>query len=296
MDSSRRASPLVVVIGPTASGKSALGIKLAEKFDGEIIAADSRTIYRGMDIGTAKVTRLERDRIPHHVIDITTPDRLFSVSEYQTAAIEAITDITQRGKLPIMVGGTGLYIDAVLYDFTFRGRADVALRGKLAQLNVEELQQQIRYEGLTLPENYRNPRHLIRVLETKGEVGTRKALRPHTLVLGLNPSKEELDKRIEQRVGAMFEQGLEKEVRKLVKKYGWEAVPLQTIGYQEFREYFNGTISLEAVKQRITTNTRRYAKRQRTWFKRNAAIDYIGTEAEAVELITTFLSTDSNTI
>lgn len=282
--------PLVVIVGPTASGKSALALDIAERWNGEIIAADSRTIYKGMDIGTAKPTLTDRDRVRHHLIDIVDPDQPFTVSDFQRLALAAITDITARGKLPILVGGTGLYVDAVLFNFSFRGASDPGQRQKIASLSVDELQAALKSLGLPLPRNERNPRHLVRVIETGGAPAVRQQLRPNTCIIGLDVDRETLAQRIADRVNAMFEAGLEKEVTDLVDAYGWERPPLQTIGYQEFRLYLSGGISAQELRQLIITHTLQYAKRQKTWFRRNKSIHWISKTDEAVALVTTLLN------
>jgi tRNA dimethylallyltransferase len=161
---------LIAIVGETASGKSALALDLAERYNGEIIAADSRTVYRGMDIGTAKPSVADRARVPHHLIDIADPDQSISAADFQRLAYKAIADIQAREKNAFLVGGTGLYIDAVLYNFKFHGPADLAERAKLEKLSVVELRQQLQDEGTPLPTNQNNPRHLVRQLETKGGI------------------------------------------------------------------------------------------------------------------------------
>lgn len=282
-------APLVVIVGETASGKSALALELARQFNGEIIAADSRTVYRGMDIGTAKPTKEEQAIVSHHMIDIANPDHSINVAEYKRLALEAIDDITSRGKPPFLVGGTGLYVDAVIFDFKFSGTEASPERAKWESLSVEELQAKLTDLAIPLPINDRNPRHLIRQLETGGVSAERSSLRPKTLVLGMQTDKDESEKRVVARIDKMFERGLEAEVQQLVTQYGW--VPaFQTIGYQEFRPYFEGQVSIEDVYAAIVRATLQYAKRQRTWFKRNPSIIYISEKEEAVDAITTLLS------
>jgi tRNA dimethylallyltransferase len=283
-------TPLVAIVGETASGKSALALRLAERFNGEIIAADSRTVYRGMDIGTAKPSAEERARIRHHLLDIAAPDTQVTAAEFKRLAQEVIRDITARGKLPFLVGGSGLYIDAVIYDFTFAPKANDAERAKWQQLSVEELQVELSERGIPLPTNSRNPRHLIRQLETRGVEVSRGPLRQDILLIGVCAEREALRTKILQRVDAMVKNGLVEEVRSLAQKYGWSAPGLQAPGYKAFHEYIDGQIDLEAAKQRFVHNDMQLAKRQRTWFRRNKSIHWIWKEAEAVDLITTFLN------
>lgn len=282
--------PLVVILGQTASGKSALAIRLAGMFNGEIIAADSRTIYKGMDIGTAKPDAVDRQIIRHHLLDIVRPDEPFTVAEFQARANAAISDITIRGKLPFLVGGSGLYIDAVIYGFSFRTPGEESQRKELQTLNVSELQGLLEEEGIDLPENKDNPRHLIRALETRGELPTRSPLRPHTLVIGLMKDRDELQARISDRVDEMISNGFVDEVKHLSEQYGWDAPALQAPGYKAFRMYLAGQATLESAKQQFIQYDLQYAKRQKTWFKRNKDIIWISNAEEAVDLVTTFLN------
>jgi tRNA dimethylallyltransferase len=282
--------PLLVIVGETASGKSALAIELAKKFNGEIIAADSRTVYRGMDIGTAKPSKTDQALVPHHLLDITTPDKSLNAATFKQLANQAIKDITTRNKLPILVGGTGLYIDAVIFDYQFPSVGNSMMRDSLAVLSVEQLQEQLRSQGLSLPKNQRNPRHLIRTLEIDGAPITRKSLRANTLVIGLRVDRQVLKRRIQKRVDAMVANGLVEEARKLGHEYGWEVEALRTPGYKAFREYIAGTISLQQAKEQFIKNDIHLAKRQRTWFKRNESIHWITEQSDTVDLITTILN------
>ncbi len=280
----------MVIVGPTCSGKTALALQLAEKFNGEIIAADSRTVYRGMDIGTAKASAADRARVPHHLIDIIEPAEAFTAADFKARATLAIDQISDRGKLPIMVGGTGLYIDSVIYDFTFRGPGDATERKRLEVLSVEALQELLKERNIALPENVRNPRHLIRQLETGGVAAGRRQMRANTLIIGLATTRERLEERIVHRVDAMLAGGLIDEARSLAGRYGWECPALQTIGYQEIRSYIIGVADLQSVRTAIIRDTLAYAKRQRTWFKRNISIHWCTQQVEVEDLITTFLS------
>ena len=286
-------APLVVIVGETASGKSALAFELAQRFDGEIICADSRTVYKGLDIGTAKPTPEDQSRIPHHCLDIVEPDQTFTAADFKAQAMAAIQGMTGRGKLPIMVGGTGLYVDSVVYDYQFRPPADPEQRMELQGLTVPELQQRLSVQGITLPENEMNPRHLIRAIETKGRQPDRRPLRQNTLILGLRPEAEELRQRIARRVDSMMRGGLMDEARELSETHGWDAAPMQTIGYQEWKKYLDGSQDLGQTTDLIVRHTLAYAKRQRTWFKRNNSVHWLsnGEElAQSVELTTTLLN------
>jgi tRNA dimethylallyltransferase len=291
MASGSKHTPLVVIVGQTASGKSVLAMDLARRFNGEIIAADSRTVYRGMDIGTAKPTLEDRAAVPHHLIDVVDPDESFNVADFQRMASAAIDDIARRGKLPILVGGTGLYVDAVIYDFGLRKPADPELRKELERLSVEELQDRLIEQGLPLPTNERNPRHLIRAIETGGEAAMRSSLRPQTLVIGLQIDPEMLRAKITHRVDAMVDAGLVEEVRMLGGRYRWDASALQAPAYKAFRPYIEGKITLEEAKRQFVKYDWQYARRQKTWFKRNKDIVWVDNRVEKIEdLITSFLS------
>lgn len=278
--------PLVVIVGETASGKSALGMELARQFNGEIICADSRTIYKGMDIGTAKPSKAERAEIPHHLLDVVEPGQPFTVADFKGLANEAIADIGARGKLSIMIGGSGLYVDSILYDFGFGPAADARERAELEALSIEKLQILIEERGIAMPENSQNKRYLVRALERGKNPLQKASIRNNTLVLGLAPERELLNKRIQERVDAMLAAGLRAEAEALGTQYGWETEALKSVGYQEF----NPARQDETVRETIIQNTRRLAKKQRTWFKRNDSVHYVTDLSEAVDLVTTFLS------
>lgn len=283
--------PLVVIVGPTASGKTALALELAKRYDGAIICADSRTVYKGMDIGTAKPSAEEQAAIPHYGLDAVEPGEPFSAYDFQQLAGRVTADIAAAGKLPIMVGGTGLYIDAVLYDFQFRKSADPNQRQKLQELSVDELQRQVVAAGYPLPENSQNRRHLTRLLESGQAPQQGRRLRPNTLVLGLRPDADQLRERVTNRVDAMIEAGLAHEVKGLIECFG-SVEALRAPGYKAFAGYLEGQISLDEAKQQFVRDDLRLAKRQRTWFKRNADIHWLDNRdvlTEAVALITTFL-------
>jgi tRNA dimethylallyltransferase len=254
-----RPGKLVVIVGQTASGKSALAMDLALKFKGEIICADSRTVYKGMDIGTAKPSKEDRKLVKHHLLDVVKPDQRFTAADFKQGATKAIDAIVAADKLPIMVGGTGLYIDAVLYDFGF---SDGAGRD---------------------PEN---PRHA-----AKGS-GSSKPLRENTLIIGLEIDQETLRERIEKRVEHMVEEDFVEEVNSLLDKYGEDESAFNAPGYRPFIKHLNGQLSLEEAKQKFIQNDMQLAKKQKTWFKRNKSIHWASSSLEAVALTTTFLGKD----
>lgn len=282
--------PLIVIVGPTASGKTALAIEIAKKYNGEIICADSRTVYKGMDIGTAKPTVPERQGIPHHLLDVVEPDQKFTAADFKKLADEAIDDIQKRGKLPIMVGGSGLYIDAVIYDYNFRA-SNPDIRSKFQDASVEELQAELAARGIPLPQNDRNQRYLLRSLESGQAAPIDKILQPETLIIGLDIDRKILKSRIAARVDSMLQSGLIDEIKRLSKSYGWVPSAMQAPAYKSFRNYVDGHESLDqAVSYNIMFDAR-LAKKQRTWFKRNNSIQWIDDPSKYVDILTTFLNT-----
>lgn len=256
----RPTKPLVVIVGPTASGKTALALKLAEQFNGEIICADSRTIYKGMDIGTAKPTQAERQATAHHLLDIVEPDESFNVVEFQQQAFASIEDVLSRGKLPILVGGSGMYVDSVIFNYQF------------AQANA--------------PRDSKNPRHL------SADVPRQQLkLRDETLVLGMDIDADTLRARSESRTRAMVDDGLLQEVKTLSLRYGWDVPAMWSPAYRAFRGCIDGQKTLQQAIKDCVTYDAQLAKKQRTWFRRNNSIHWLSDPSIAVDLVTTFLNT-----
>lgn len=290
-------------MGPTASGKTALGILLAEKYNGEIISADSRQIYRGMDIGTAKPRVSEQAGIPHHLLDIKDPGEEYTVADYKQGAILAIEDILRRGKLPIVVGGTGLYLDAVLDNLDIpKTKADPKLRATIekdiAENGLAAVFKKLvdRDPDAAYVVDPKNPRRVVRALEVAiltGEPFTaqRKKNDPlfDVLKIGLNPPPEILRSRIDVRVDLMLQDGLVSEVEALVKIYGAACAAFDAIGYREIIGYLIGKMSLEQAADIIKHNTWHYAKRQMTWFKKDKNIRWVARTAEAENIAEDFL-------
>jgi len=281
---------LLVVAGTTASGKTDLALNVAKTYRGEIISADSWTVYKGFDIGTAKSTITQQKAIKHHLLDVRAAADGFNAPMFKELAENAIKDIQKRGKLPMLVGGTGLYIDSVLYDFGFLPSVSPQEREKFNQMSLPELLEIAQLQGIDLTDiDTRNKRRIIRAIEAKGEKPTKKELRPNTLIVGLWPETEELKRRIEKRVDAMLAAGLEQEVKSLADKYGWDAEPMKGIGYREWREYFAGGQDAEQTRARIISATNNLAKRQRTWFKRNPDIKWFSRADDAYDYLTKLL-------
>lgn len=285
--------PLIVIVGETASGKSRLAIELAQRFDGEIICADSWTVRREVSIGTAKPTPEEQALVPHHLLDIIEPDEVFTAARFKELALEAIADIASRGKLPIMVGGTGLYIDGVIFDYSFRDISDPANRSQYDALTTEELVERITKQGIELGDvDVHNKRRLQRLLETGGAEPTRQPLRKNTKVLGLQTNRDRLRERVERRVDNMLKAGLEQEVQAIAEQYGWDCEALKGVGYAQWKDYFLGTQTQAETRTKIIKATMDLAKRQRTWFRRNKSIHWFGTPVKStlvVDAVTTFL-------
>ncbi|MEK5185663.1 tRNA (adenosine(37)-N6)-dimethylallyltransferase MiaA [Solibacillus sp. FSL W7-1324] len=285
---------VVAIIGPTASGKTALSIRLAKEIDGEIINGDSMQIYRHMDIGTAKITEAEMEGVPHHLLDIKEPTEGFSVAEYQQLVRGKIEEIQARGKMPIIVGGTGLYVQSVLYDFQFaKQEVDEAAREnyykELEELGPEamhaKLMQMDPAAAVSIHPN--NTRRVIRALEMAELAGVSRAeeqfnrgdipLYNH-LIIGLDMDREKLYERINLRVDLMMEAGLVKEVRALYDAGIRDVQAIKAIGYKELYAHFDGLISLDEAVEQIKQNSRRYAKRQLTYFRNKMDIAWIGND------------------
>lgn len=281
-------TPLIVIVGPTASGKSALGMQLAQKWNGEIICADSRTVYKGMDIGTAKPCGADQAAIPHHLLNIVEPDESFTAAQFKVLASQAIDDIARRGHTPIMVGGSGLYVDGLIFDYKFGDVADPRQRSQLQQMTVDELQAICREKNIELPTNDQNKRHLIRAIELGGLPKNDRLLRANTIVVGIATDRGELRHRVEQRAQAMVEQGITDEVRRLAGRYGWEAEAMTGNIYRIFRGVIEGTKTTDQAVQEAIQSDMQLAKRQMTWFKRNPHVIW-GTPDELSEHVDAFL-------
>lgn len=287
------AAKLVVAAGETASGKSDLALRLAQEFNGEIICADSWTVRRGVDIGTAKPATEDRALVPHHLLDVVEPCEDFTAAVFKRLANEAIADISNRGRLPILAGGTGLYIDSVIYDFGFLPAGDRSAREELNKLSNDELLNRITEMNIELGNvDVRNKRRLIRLIETEGAVPTKAALRSNTLIIGLKTDHDTLKGQIAKRTDAMLAAGLEQEAAGLAERYGWDCEALKGVGYAQWKGFFEGRQSLTETRQKIIKATLDLAKRQRTWFKRNKSIHWFSTPVnwpEVVDTVTTFL-------
>ena len=277
---------IIAIIGPTAVGKTALSFKLAERFQTELVSADAYQVYKGMDIGTAKATKDELATYRHHLIDIIEPNEDFSAAAFQEAARTTIEDLHERGKIPILVGGTGLYVQSLLEGYEFKAKRHSkeerqAASSRIAALSEEELKAYITektgYEPPDWHELLSNSHRLVRLVGAieKGDgaaaVMPQKAGGPlyHAFVIGLSLPRQVLYERIEKRIDAMIEAGWINEVQQLLQDgVSPEAQAMKAIGYKELALYLDGQLSLEAASELIKKRTRHFAKRQMTWFKR----------------------------
>lgn len=282
---------LIVIVGPTAVGKTALGVKLAKKYDGEVISGDSMQVYKGLDIGTAKISEEEKDGIPHHLIDIIEPTESFSVADFQQRAIPLISEINKRRKIPILVGGTGLYIHSVIKRYPLkRWEGDETYRKQLEKLAEEKgkdyvhslLRQVDEEAGRSIHPN--NVRRVIRALEVYKLTGVPFSERQRQernredvyelAFIGLKMERQTLYERINARVDLMMKKGLLSEVKALYDRGIRDRQAVQAIGYKELYDYFDGECSLAEAVEQIKRNTRRYAKRQYTWFRNKSNVTW----------------------
>jgi tRNA dimethylallyltransferase len=279
-------SPVLFLVGPTASGKTNLAISLAKMLDGEIVCADSQTLRKDLNIGTAKPTIDEMYGVVHHMIDVIEPYERFSVNQFKSMATEKIRDIQKRGKIPIIVGGSGLYIDALFFDFDLDEQTDnLEYKKKLEALSTRELQEMIIARKYPMPENKENPRHLIGMLLRGGLVNENKRPIDGAVIYGLMPDDETLKSRINLRVEKMFEDGFIDEVKDIVSKYGQPPEKLDAIGYPIGAKYITDELTLERAKENFKSEHWQYARRQRSWFKRNPYIQWFSSGEEAMNTI-----------
>lgn len=280
-----------MIIGPTAVGKTKTSVELAKRLSGEIISGDSMQIYKTMDIGTAKVKKEEMQGIPHYLIDIKEPQEAYSVAEFQHDVRNKIDEITSRGRIPIIVGGTGLYIQSVLYDYQFSesGKDDeirLRLEKRSQEIGVEKLHQELTEIDPKSAANIHpnNVRRVIRALEifyTTGKTMSeyQDTQQPEPLydiaLIGLTMDREKLYERINLRVDLMMEEGLLEEVQALHHNKIQDCQSIQAIGYKELYAYFDGKVTLEQAVNDLKQNSRRYAKRQLTWFRNKMDVTWI---------------------
>lgn len=277
---------VIVICGPTASGKTALSIELAKKINGEIVSADSMQIYKDMNIGTAKPTQEEMQGIKHYLLDCVSPDIRYSVAQYKQDAKSAIKEILSKSKMPIIVGGTGLYVDSLIYEIEYNDiKIDENYRKELEEIVEKEglqrlYQMAIKIDPVAMEKISQNDqKRIMRVLEiykatgktkTEQEIESRKnPVEYDYKIFAINWDREVLYKRINKRVDIMIEQGLIEEVKNILEKYKEFPTAMQGLGYKEVVDYLNGLYTKEEMIEKIKMETRRYAKRQLTWFRKN---------------------------
>lgn len=282
---------VIVICGPTASGKTSLSISLAKKINGEIVSCDSMQIYKEMDIGSAKPTVEEMQEIKHYLVDFVSPEKRYSVSEYKEDASKAIEEIINKGKTPIIVGGTGLYLNSLIYNIQYNEmEVDLNYRRELEK-EAEEYGLEVLYNRAKEidPEamekvSANDKKRITRVLEiynatgrnkTELEKKSRKEVPYNYLIFGINMERSILYDRINKRVDIMLEQGLIEEVKNLINKYSNMPTAMQGLGYKEVKEFLDGNISKEEMIEKIKMETRRYAKRQLTWFRKIENIEWL---------------------
>lgn len=299
--------PIVYVIGgPTASGKSKLAVELAKKVNGEIISADSMQIYKEMNIGTAKVNKEEMQGVQHYLVDFVSPDERYSVSNFKKDAEKAIEEILAKGKTPIVVGGTGLYIDSLIYGIEFQNEeVDLEYRKKLNKIadkegleNLYKMAQEIDPEAMKKI-SVNDKKRIIRVLEiyhktgktkTEQEAQSRKnEVKYEYKVFAITMDREKLYERIEKRVDSMIEQGLTEEVKQILNRYHTFPTAMQGLGYKEVVEYLEGSCTKEEMIEKIKKETRHYAKRQLTWFRKNKETIWLDGEKSTDENVSIIL-------
>ncbi len=302
-------SKVVVILGPTASGKSKMGLRLAQEFGGEIISADSRQIYKKMDIGTGKepgeAVRVGLSKIyhvggiPHHLIDFLDPGKTFTAVDFRDQALKHIRAIEKRKKHPVIVGGTGLYLQSLIDNYKIpRVPPNKKLRQSLEQKNNDELMRLLESMDPDSAQiiDSNNKRRIVRALEVcilSGKHFSKMQQKGEPLVdalqIGIDLPRELLYERIGERVDAMIEQGLIQEIDALLKqKYSWNLPSMSGIGYRQFKEYFEGTAPLADVVSHLKRDTRRFARRQLTWFRRDQRIHWCKTYEEARALVQKF--------
>lgn len=290
---------LIVILGPTSSGKSDLAVKIAKKFNGTIISADSRQVYTGMDIGTGKITKKEMQGIPHYLLDIASPKRRFSVAQYQKKTLEAINKIYKKGKVPILCGGTGFYIQAIVDNLIIpKVKPDLKLRARLEKFSTGKLFEQLKEVDSKRAKNIdkHNRRRLIRALEivikTNKPIPSLKTKSEfNVLMIGIKKSQKELQKLIKKRLLKRLQDGMVKEVKSLCKAgLSWRRLEEFGLEYRWVAYYLQKKISYQEMVKTLQKKIEQYAKRQITWFKRDKRIRWIKKKSEAINLTHDFLS------
>ena len=287
---------VIVICGPTASGKTALSIELAKRMNGEIVSADSMQIYKDMNIGSAKVTPEEMQEIKHYLIDCVSPDERYSVANYKQDAKKAIEEIISKGKTPIVVGGTGLYIDALIYEIEYKDiKINEEYRKQLEEIKEKDGLEVLYKKALEIdpkamekisPNDYKRITRILEIYEATGKNKTEQEAEsrlnevPYNYkVFAIDYDREKLYERINKRVDIMIEKGLINEVKSLLEKYNEFPTAMQGLGYKEVKQYLDGELSKKEMVEKIKQESRRYAKRQFTWFRKNKQTRWIDGQA-----------------
>ena len=268
-------TPLVVIVGPTASGKTSLAIRLAKRYGGEIICADSRTVYRGMNIGTAKPSLSERQEVSHWGIDLVSPGDSFSVAQFKEYANQKIKEIRGRRRIPFLVGGTGLYVDAVVFDFQFGEGYIQDRRDDLQKMTIDQLQGYCTRRGVKLPENSKNKRYLIRSIERAGQAISRRS-RPldNIIIVGITTEKQLIKQRITDRAKKMLKDDVVEETIASACNHGWKNEAMTGNVYPIIKKIVEGAIIEDQATQEFVKTDMSLVKRQLTWFRRNSFIEW----------------------
>ncbi len=297
---------VIVICGPTASGKTGLSIELAKKIKGEIVSCDSMQIYKDMNIGTAKPTKEEMQGIPHYMLDFVSPDQRYSVADFQKGALESIEKILKKGKVPIVVGGTGLYVNSLVQNINYSSvPVDIEYRNLLEKRIEKEGINTLYEEAKKIDKkamgiiSQNDKKRIMRVLEIYHQTGKTKTMLEENshinpppynyIIFAIDMEREKLYERINKRVDIMLEQGLIKEVQNILKKYKKFPTAMQGLGYKEVVSYLNGEFSKEQMIETLKMETRRYAKRQLTWLRKDKSIKWINGLAPIEENIQSIL-------
>jgi len=272
-------APLVVIVGPTASGKTAAAIELAERCGGEIICADSRTIYRYMDIGTAKPTSQDQARVPHWGLDLVEPGERFTVADFKTYAVQKIAEIRDRGGVPFLVGGTGLYVDAIVLDYQFGPDANLDQRKRFESMTVEQLHKYCSDNNINLPDNKYNKRYVIRAIEQSTDtIRGKDSPISNSIIVGIATDRAVLRERIQQRSMLLFQHGMVEEADRLAERYGWHSEAMTGNIYRLVYQFRSGEINESELVERFEIADWQLAKRQLTWLKRRDFIEWLSLE------------------
>ena len=268
--------PLIVIVGPTACGKTDLAIRIAKQYNGEVISADSRAIYKGVDIGAAKPSVDERQNVPHWGFDLVEPGERFTAADFQQYANCKIAEIRARGHVPILAGGTGLYVDAVIFNYNFPPEPPTSERAKWEGMDIGALHEYCVKNNIHIPENKHNKRYVVNAIFRNG-YALKKSVVPdkNSIVVGIATERHALHDRITQRAEQIFQGGAVDEALRLARHYGWESEAMKANVYRVIHEYVKGVVSIEQAKELFINRDWQLAKRQMTWFRRGEHVMWL---------------------